>query len=57
MKHVMRRIGAILLTLAMMATMLPVFSLSAAAAGTLSVSDANIGLSWTDASNSSGKAT
>ena len=56
MKHVMRRIGAILLTLAMMATMLPVFSLSAAAAGTLSVSDANIGLSWTDASNSSGKA-
>ena len=56
MKFVMRRIGAILLTLAMMVTMLPVFSMTASAAGNLSVSDPNIGLSWTDASNSSGKA-
>ena len=57
MKNALRRIGAILLTLAMMATMLPLISLTASAAGSLSVSDANIGLSWTDASNSSGKAT
>lgn len=56
MKIVMRRIGAILLTLAMMVMMLPVFSLTAAAAGSLTVSDANIGLTWTDASDSSGKA-
>ena len=56
MKIVMQRIGAILLTLAMVATMLPVFSMTASAAGSLSVSDPNIGLNWTDASNSSGKA-
>ena len=51
-----KRFGAILLTLAMIVTMLPVFSLAVSAAGNLSVSDPNIGLSWTDASNSSGKA-
>ena len=52
-----KRIGAILLTLAMIVTMLPIFSITASAAGSLSVSDANIGLTWTDASNGSGKAT
>ena len=57
MKNALRRIGAILLTLAMMATMLPLISLTASAAGTLTVSDTGIGLSWTDASSSSGKAT
>ena len=56
MKMTMRRVGAILLALAMIATMLPVFPLSVLAAGTLTVSDPNIGLSWTDASNSSGSA-
>ncbi len=57
MKQLQRRIGSLLLVMAMIAAMLPIFSVPAAAAGTLSVSDANIGLSWTDASNSSGKAT
>ncbi|MBQ6849227.1 MAG: hypothetical protein IJN76_04130 [Clostridia bacterium] len=57
MKNALRRIGAILLTLAMMATMLPLISLTASAAGTLTVSDPGIGLSWTDASNGSGQAT
>ncbi len=52
-----KRIGAILLTLAMIVTMLPMFTMTASAAGTLTVSDPGIGLSWTDASNSSGKAT
>ncbi len=56
MKIVVRRIAAIVLTLAMMATMLPIFSLSASAAGSLTVSDSNIGLAWTDASNSKGSA-
>ncbi len=51
-----KRIGAILLSLAMIVTMLPIFSMTASAAGTLSVSDSNIGLSWTDASNSRGSA-
>lgn len=52
----LKRIGAILLSLAMMVTMLPMFAMTATAAGTLSVSDPGIGLSWTDASNSSGSA-
>ena len=56
MKNALRRMGAILLCVAMMATMLPIFSMTASAAGNLSVSDPNIGLSWTDASNSSGSA-
>ncbi len=56
MKNV-KRIGAILLSLAMIVTMLPLFAMTASAAGTLTVSDPNIGLSWTDASSSSGKAT
>ena len=53
----LKRISAILFALAMIVTMLPIFSITASAAGSLSVSDANIGLSWTDASSSSGKAT
>ena len=52
-----KRIGAILLSLAMIVTMLPMFTMTASAAGTLTVSDPGIGLSWTDASSSSGKAT
>ncbi len=56
MKSVKRRIGALMLAIAMIVTMLPVMSMTASAAGNLSVSDPNIGLSWTDASNSSGKA-
>ncbi|MBR0447800.1 MAG: hypothetical protein IIX28_04985, partial [Clostridia bacterium] len=40
----------------MIVTMLPVFTIPASAAGSLSVSDSNIGLSWTDASNSKGAA-
>ena len=56
MKMTMRRIGAILMTLVMFATMLPTIPLTVSAAGTLTVADANIGLSWTDASDSSGKA-
>ncbi|MBE6807058.1 MAG: hypothetical protein E7527_03455 [Ruminococcaceae bacterium] len=51
-----KRIGAILLSLAMIVTMLPLFAMTASAAGTLTVSDPGIGLSWTDASSSSGKA-
>ncbi len=57
MKMKTKRIGSILLALLMVVTMFPVFELEASAAGTLTVSDANIGLSWTDASNSKGKAT
>ncbi len=53
----LKRIGAILLSLAMIVTMLPMFTMTASAAGTLTVSDPNIGLSWTDASSTSGKAT
>ena len=53
----LKRISAVLLALAMFVTMLPIYSLSVFAAGTLTVSDANIGLSWTDASSSSGNAT
>lgn len=53
----LKRISAVLLALAMFVTMLPIYSLTISAAGTLTVSDANIGLSWSDASNSSGKAT
>ena len=56
MKNI-KRVSAILFALAMIVTMLPIFSITASAAGTLTVSDANIGLSWTDASSSSGKAT
>lgn len=56
MKSVKRRIGALMLAIAMIVTMLPVMSMTALAAGNLSVSDPNIGLSWTDASSSSGKA-
>ena len=55
MKNV-KRISAVLFALAMIVTMLPVFTMTASAAGNLSVSDPNIGLSWTDASNSSGSA-
>ena len=55
MKRV-KRISAVLFALAMIVTMLPVFTMTASAAGNLSVSDPNIGLSWTDASNSSGSA-
>ena len=51
-----KRISAVLFALAMIVTMLPVFSLAVSAAGNLSVSDPNIGLSWTDASSSSGSA-
>ena len=51
-----KRISAVLFALAMIVTMLPVFTMTASAAGNLSVSDPNIGLSWTDASNSSGSA-
>ncbi len=53
----LKRISAVLLALAMFVTMLPIYSLTVFAAGTLTVSDANIGLSWTDASDDSGKAT
>ena len=56
MKNALRRIAAILLTLTMMATMLPLISLTALADGTLTVSDPGIGLSWTGPSNSKGKA-
>ena len=55
MKNV-KRISAILFALAMIVTMLPIFSITASAAGTLTVSDPGIGLSWTDASSSSGSA-
>ena len=56
MKTITKRFGVLLLVIAMFMTMIPVFSISVSAAGTLTVSDANIGLSWTDASNSSGSA-
>jgi len=53
----LKRLGALLFALAMFVTMLPIYSLTVFAAGTLTVSDTGIGLSWTDASSSSGKAT
>ncbi|MBE6928312.1 MAG: hypothetical protein E7467_07500, partial [Ruminococcaceae bacterium] len=48
-----KRISALLLVLAMILTLLPA---TVSAAGTLTATDANLGLSWTDASPSSGKA-
>ena len=51
-----QRILAIVLTLTMIVPMLPVMSTHVHAAGTLTVTDANIGLSWTDASSTNGKA-
>ena len=57
MKNFKRRIGALLMIVALIATMIPLFPMTVSAAGTLTVSDTGIGLSWTDASNSSGNAT
>ncbi len=57
MKNFKRRIGALLMIVALIATMIPLFPMTVSAAGTLTVSDTGIGLTWTDASNSSGKAT
>ncbi|MBE6985140.1 MAG: hypothetical protein E7434_05980, partial [Ruminococcaceae bacterium] len=52
MKKAFKRIAAMALVLAMILSLIPAVS----AAGTLTASDANIGLSWTDASSSSGSA-
>ncbi|MBQ4054390.1 MAG: hypothetical protein IJD17_01660, partial [Clostridia bacterium] len=56
MKRSFNRVLSFILTLLMLVSMIPAFALTATAAGTLTVSDPNIGLSWTDASSSSGKA-
>jgi len=57
MKNFKRRIGALLMIVALIATMIPLFPMTVSAAGSLTVSDTGIGLTWTDASNSSGSAT
>jgi len=51
-----KRIWSWILTVVMIFQMFPAFTLTASAAGTLTVTDDNIGLSWTDASNSKGTA-
>ncbi|MBR6740977.1 MAG: hypothetical protein IKM04_07935 [Clostridia bacterium] len=51
------RVLATVIALAMLLSMLPTIQLHVHAAGTLTVTDANVGLSWTDASSSKGNAT
>ena len=57
MKTSFKRLGALLLSVLMLVTMFPAFELSASAAGTLSVTDANIGLAYSDKTDVNGNAT
>ncbi|MBQ4565354.1 MAG: hypothetical protein IJA48_03300, partial [Oscillospiraceae bacterium] len=56
MKNGLKRLLSWLIALVLVVSLLPAALPVADAAGSLTVSDANIGLSWSDASNSKGKA-